>query len=105
MAPGQGWVPVVCIGTGLFVLGASHTMWNVQSVTLRQAITPTHQLGRVNAAPRAVAYGCAAIGALLGGVLSGPVGLRTVILLAAAVSAAAATLINCASVRAVRDLK
>ena len=61
------WWPVV------FVLFAAEsllsTLWNVITVSLRQAIIPQHLLGRVNSVYRFFAWGMMPIGAILGGVV------------------------------------
>ena len=45
------------------------TLWNVITVSLRQAIIPSHLLGRVNSVYRFFAWGMMPIGALIGGVV------------------------------------
>jgi MFS family permease len=66
--------------------GFSVLVFNVNTVTLRQTITPNRLLGRMNASYRLVLFGTGPIGAVLGGLLGASVGLRpamviTVILL------------------------
>jgi MFS family permease len=60
------WWPMV------FLLFAAETLfgtlWNVITVSLRQAIIPSHLLGRVNSVYRFFAWGMIPIGALLGGI-------------------------------------
>lgn len=51
-------------------------MWNINTLTLRQIVTPRHLLGRMNASYRMVLYGVAPLGALLGGLLGEALGLR-----------------------------
>ena len=61
------WWPIV------FVLFAAETLvgmlWNVITVSLRQAIIPQHLLGRVNSVYRFFAWGMLPIGALIGGIV------------------------------------
>jgi MFS family permease len=45
------------------------TLWNVITVSLRQAIIPSHLLGRVNSVYRFFAWGMLPIGALVGGIV------------------------------------
>jgi len=60
----------------LFVVaGVGIVLWNVVAVSLRQRITPDHLLGRVNAGYRLMAWGTMPLGAALGGVLAGVVGI------------------------------
>jgi MFS family permease len=54
-------------------------LYNVGQVTLRQAITPPHQLGRMNATIRFLVWGMIPIGAALAGVLGATIGLRPTI--------------------------
>lgn len=61
------WWPLV------FLLFATETLlgtlWNVITVSLRQAIIPSHLLGRVNSVYRFFAWGMMPVGALVGGVV------------------------------------
>lgn len=76
LAPGASPLALVMYaGTfGLCQVGA--TMATIHVVSLRQAITPDHMLGRVNAGCRFLAWGPLPLGALAGGVLGGAIGLR-----------------------------
>ena len=58
------WAPVLVLFTIMTLLGI---LWNVITVSLRQAIIPSHLLGRVNSVYRFFAWGMMPIGALLGG--------------------------------------
>jgi MFS family permease len=51
-------------------------IWRIAQVSLRQAITPDHMLGRVNAVSRFVMWGTIPLGTLLGGALGSTIGLR-----------------------------
>ena len=66
---------VAVAATGLVLLGFTVTIGNVILQTLRQAVTPSHLLGRVVSAYRLVGLGAIPVGALLGGLL-GRVDLR-----------------------------
>lgn len=63
-----------------FVQGFGITACNVHTMTIRQAITPEHLLGRTNAAYLFVALGVKPVGSLLGGWLGTQLGLRTALL-------------------------
>ena len=52
-------------------------IWRIAQVSLRQAITPDHMLGRVNAVSRFMMWGTIPLGTLLGGALGSTIGLRT----------------------------
>ena len=100
MLPASAVLGLVCsrvqvwwIAAGLFVLwAAATTLVVINSVTYRQQVTPEHLLGRVNTAGRMLSWGCGWTGgALLSGVVVGPLGLRpTMLLFACVVSLAAA---------------
>ncbi len=55
----------------------------INQLSLRQAVTPDHLLGRVNGAMLTIALGTAPLGALLGGLLGDAIGLRPAILIGA----------------------
>ena len=59
-----------------FVWGLAIALSNVHVVSLRQASTPDHLLGRMNASYRFFTYGAIPIGALIGGFLGEALGLR-----------------------------
>jgi len=65
----------VLIGWGL-VGGFAGTVYNVNQVSLRQAITEERMQGRMNATMRFVVWGTIPIGAFTGGILAETIGLR-----------------------------
>jgi len=65
------------------VLGLAPTAYSVNTVSLRQAITPDHLRGRVNASRRFVMWGTMPIGSVLGGGLAEVIGMHTTLTLAA----------------------
>ncbi|MCU1450714.1 MAG: Na+/melibiose symporter-like transporter [Acidimicrobiales bacterium] len=67
-------------------------IWNVVTVSLRQAIIPDELLGRVNSVYRFLGWGMMPIGAAVGGVLATAFGLRSTFWVAGAVLAAMALL-------------
>jgi MFS family permease len=66
---------VLLVASGI-VMGLSGVTYNINQVSLRQAITPERMQGRMNATMRFMVWGTMPIGALLGGVLGGAIGLR-----------------------------
>jgi MFS family permease len=64
-------VNVWAAGVWFFCLAAGVTMWNVLSMSLRQAMIPDELLGRVLGAHRVALWGGIPLGALLGGALAG----------------------------------
>jgi MFS family permease len=63
------------IAAGMVLTGAVIVLGNVVMVSLRQRVTPTRLLGRVNSAYRLVAWGTQPLGALLGGLVADAFGL------------------------------
>ena len=64
-------------------LDAVHPLYDVNALTLRQAITPEPFLGRVNATMHVIARGVIPFGALAGGMLGDTVGVRPTLIVAA----------------------
>lgn len=77
------------IAASMFTGGALIMLWNIITVSFRQAITPDHLLGRLNSVYRLLAWGTMPIGAALGGLIAEAFGLRSVY---AAMGVLAATL-------------
>jgi MFS family permease len=71
------------IATSLFLGGILNVTYNVAQVSLRQAITPEHFLGRMNATMRFLVWGTIPVGSVIGAVLSELVGVRTTIWISA----------------------
>ena len=80
------------------------TLFSVNQITLRQAITPPQLLGRVNATRRVVVFGVVPLGVLLGGALGGSIGLRPTLLVGAGVIMLAFALILFSRLRTLRQL-
>ena len=66
------------------LLGFGSVVYNVNQVSLRQAITPDEVQGRMNATMRFLVWGTMPIGALLGGTLGETFGLRPTLIVVAA---------------------
>jgi Na+/melibiose symporter-like transporter len=58
------------------------SIWNVNTITLRQAVTPMRLLARMNATYRMLLWGALPAGALAGGLLGTAVGLHTALVAA-----------------------
>jgi len=56
--------------------GFAGIIWDINQLSLRQGLTPQHQLGRMNASFRFIVWGMMPLGALLGGFLGAQIGLR-----------------------------
>ena len=77
LAPEEAPVPLL-IASGI-VGAATGVIYNVNQVSLRQAITPERMQGRMNATMRFIVWGTLPIGSILGGVLGGLIGLQATI--------------------------
>jgi MFS family permease len=77
-------------GVAYAATGAVWGVWNVTLLSLRQAIVPDRLMGRVVGAIRLVGFGTIPLGALLGGLVAGALGLRAPFLGGAVVLAVAA---------------
>ncbi|HEX6539581.1 MAG TPA: MFS transporter [Candidatus Dormibacteraeota bacterium] len=72
---------VLTVAQAVVELGVTATV--VKVVSLRQAMTPIGEEGRISATMRFLIYGTVPLGALLGGFLGQALGLRTTVLVAA----------------------
>ena len=93
---GPAWLPLALAPAGTdmavlvgllalagFVGGISAVVYNVNQVSLRQAITPERMQGRMNATMRWIVWGTIPIGGVIGGALGTAIGLRETILVGA----------------------
>jgi predicted MFS family arabinose efflux permease len=67
------------LSVSFFLTGTLNVVYNVSQVSLRQAITPEHFLGRMNATMRFLVWGTIPIGSLIGAGLSEVIGVRATI--------------------------
>jgi MFS family permease len=81
LATPENAVALLVAGGVLFGFGS--VVYNVNQVSLRQAITPGRMQGRMNATMRFVVWGTLPIGALAGGALGATIGLRPTLWIAA----------------------
>jgi len=65
------------------LLSFANPIYNINQVSLRQAITPHRLQGRMNATMRFLVWGTMPLGGLLGGALGASLGLRAAIAVAA----------------------
>jgi MFS family permease len=88
VAEGLSWLPVAIAPDSLLFLGLTTTIvalsffgmiWNVNAMSLRQAITPPGMRGRMNATMRFISWGTIPIGYAVGGFLGGVIGLHNTI--------------------------
>jgi MFS family permease len=79
--PGETTLPALIGAQLLMMLGVP--VYNINQLSLRQAITPAGLRGRVNATNRCLVWGTMPIGSLLGGLLGQAFGLQPTIVVAA----------------------
>jgi MFS family permease len=77
IAPPNLAVPFVAASGLLSGLGIA--IYNINQVSLRQAITPERMQGRMNATMRFIVWGTIPVGSILGGALGGVIGLHETI--------------------------
>jgi MFS family permease len=66
--------PFAVVSGVSFLIGLNIPLYNVNQISLRQAITPDRLQGRMNATMRTIVWGTIPVGALLGGFLGDSVG-------------------------------
>ncbi len=92
LLPFAGGTPVeaaTVLGLSQAILGLTVPLWVVSSVTLQQALTPEHLLGRVNSAARFVAFGVAPPAAIGAGIAADLFGIRQTLFASAVIAALA----------------
>jgi MFS family permease len=75
--------PVPFFIAGMAISGAGAVIYNIQQVSLRQAITPERMQGRMNSVMRFLVWGPIPLGALVGGAIATSFGLRTALVVGA----------------------
>jgi len=89
LAGGTPEQAAVVLGLSQGLLGLTVPLWVVSSVSLTQALTPEHLLGRVNSATRFVAFAVAPPAAFGAGLVGDLVGLRPTLFASAVIAALA----------------
>lgn len=69
------WPSFWLAALSFFLLGVGPILWVIGSTTLRQAITPSNILGRVSAINGTATFGARPLGALMGAVIAGRLGI------------------------------
>ena len=112
-AIGEALVPLATAANAigvLFLVGqqivadSTLTVYDINQVSLRQAITPAQILGRVNASVRVTEFGAVLLGTVIAGFIGETVGLRETLWLGVALSVLAAAALALSPVRAVRRI-
>ena len=75
--------PVPFLVVGAAIMGFGAVVYNIQQVSLRQAICPPRLQGRMNASMRFLVWGTMPLGSLTGGAIAAAAGLRTALFVGA----------------------
>lgn len=102
VAPGALILPAVVVS--VMIGGFCGVVWNVNQVSLRQAITPPRMQGRMNASMRFIVWGTIPVGAVAGGVLGSLIGLQPAMLAGALGNFAAILPVALSPVRSLRTM-
>ena len=83
VAGGPPALALFLLVSGQISFGLGTPLYSVNQIALRQAMTPRHLLGRVNASRRFLVFGIMPLGALLSGLLGSTLGLRPTLIMGA----------------------
>jgi MFS family permease len=112
-AIGEAFVPLATAANAvgvLFLVGqqivadSALTVYDINQVSLRQAIAPAHVLGRINASVRVTEIGAVLLGTVVAGYIGETVGLRETLWAGVVLSLFAAVALALSPVRAVRRI-
>ena len=104
------WLPIAlapdsllfaAVAASVIIGGFCGVAWNINQVSLRQAITPLRMQGKMNATMRFIVWGTIPLGAISGGILGGIIGLHNTIWVAAIGSLVAFLPVALSSVRGI----
>ncbi len=102
LASGPPLAAASVVGLSQAIFGFIAPLWDVNSSSLRQAITPERLLGRVSSATTFVGLGAAPLGAVLGGYIGDLAGPRAALVAGTAVTAVSVGLLLVPSVLRLR---
>jgi MFS family permease len=85
----------------VFMGGFFGVAWNINQVSLRQAITPPRMQGRTNATMRFIVWGTIPLGSVVGGALGSLIGLHATIVVGAVGALIAFVPVTLSSVRSI----
>ena len=112
-AVGEAFVPLATAANAvgvMFLVGqqivadSALTVYDINQVSLRQAIAPAHVLGRINASVRVTEIGAVLLGTVIAGYIGETVGLRETLWAGVGLSLLAALALALSPVRAVRRI-
>jgi MFS family permease len=92
------------LSASFFLTGITNVVYNVAQVSLRQAITPEHFLGRMNATMRFLVWGTIPVGSLIGAGLAEVIGVRATVWISAILGVFAFLPVFFSKVRSIRTI-
>ena len=95
--------PFLVLAAIAFLVGLSIPSYNVNQISLRQAITPDRLQGRMNATMRTIVWGTIPVGSLLGGLLGDSLGVVDTMYIGGAIAALASAWIALGPVMNLRE--
>ncbi|MFT4039556.1 MAG: MFS transporter [Thermomicrobiales bacterium] len=104
LAANVGLLAVALLVGQQLVTDAALTIYDINQVSLRQAITPDHLLGRVNACLRVTEFGGVLAGTLLATLVGGAIGLRATLWIAVSLTLLAAVALLASPLRNLRHI-
>ena len=93
LVPLAGSAPFALLAAGQVLTGFGLTVVSITQISLRQALIPSHILGRVNATRRVMVFGIQPVGALIGGFVGEAAGLVPAILVGIAIQVVAGVML------------
>jgi MFS family permease len=102
-SPAHGWAILFLAASGM-LMGFGAVVYNIQQVSLRQAITPERLQGRMNASMRFFVWGTIPLGSLVGGALASAFSVRTAIFVGACLGFSSILPILLSPLRTVREI-
>jgi len=112
-ALGEAFIPLATAANAVGILflvmqqligDSALTIYDINQVSLRQAIAPAHVLGRVNACVRVTEFGALLVGTVLAGVIGEAIGPRNTLWLGVAASLAAGVILFFSRIRHVQSI-
>lgn len=103
LASGSLIIAFPLLVTATFLTGLGTVVYNVNQVSLRQAVVPTQLQGCLNASIRFIVYGTIPLGSLLGGVLGEVFGVRLTLFIGALGTLLACSWVFLSPVRMLRE--
>ncbi len=95
---------IAVLGGALGLCGFAIAVYNINQISLRQAVTPERLQGRMNATMRFLIWGTLPLGTVLGGALGDSIGLRPTLVIAGIGSVLACLPLVLSPVRSLREI-